>query len=59
MAKAFIQAAMDINITYDEDNAPDKDDLRNKLEETIKKWTEDRDGVLESEIEVYVRGGKK
>jgi len=59
MAKAFIQAAMDINITYDEDNAPDKDELRNKLEETIKKWTEDRDGVLESEIEVYVRGGKK
>lgn len=59
MAKAFIQAAMDINITYDEDNAPDKDELRNKLEEAIKKWTEDRDGVLESEIEVYVRGGKK
>jgi len=59
MAKAFIQAAMDINITYDEDNAPDKDELRDKLEEAIKKWCEDRDGVLESEIEVYVRGGKK
>jgi len=59
MAKAFIQASMDINITYDEANAPNKDELRDKLEEAIKKWTEDRDGVLGSEIEVYVRGGKK
>lgn len=59
MGKAFIQASMDINITYDEDSAPEKDELRSKLEESINKWADGKDGLLEREIEVYVRGGKK
>ena len=50
---------MDINITYDEDSAPEKDELRSKLEESINKWADGKDGLLEREIEVYVRGGKK
>lgn len=59
MGKAYIQAAMDINITYDEEKAPDKDELRVKLEEAINKWADGREGLLEREIEVYIRGGKK
>lgn len=59
MGTAYIQAAVDINITYDEDDAPNKDELRDKLEEAIKNWADTREGLLEREIEVYVRGGKK
>jgi hypothetical protein len=50
---------MDINITYDEEKAPEKDDLRAKLEESINKWADSKEHLLDREIEVYVRGGKK
>lgn len=59
MGKAFIQASMDINITYDEESAPDKEELRTKLEESINKWADSKEHLLDREIEVYVRGGKK
>lgn len=59
MGTAYIQAAIDINITYDEDQGPDKEELRVKLEEAITHWCDNRDGMVKREIEVYVRGGKK
>lgn len=59
MAKAFCQVAIDVILTYDEDTAPTKDELRDRLEKEILSWADGEDGLLEREIEVYMRGGKK
>ena len=59
MGTAYIQAAIDINITYDEDKVHDKEELRKKLEEAITHWCDNKEGMVKREIEVYVRGGKK
>ena len=59
MAKAFCQVAVDVVLTYDEDSAPSKDELYDRLEKVITDWADGEDGLLEREIEVYMRGGKK
>ncbi len=58
MARTFCQASIDLTLTYDEDDAPSKDELREQMEKEMEKWLI-KAGPIEQEIEIYVRGGKK